>query len=146
MGRLSVFRVAVFLAAMASRAQPAPDYARDIRPILAKYCYACHSGERMMGGIRLDARAGAFGKGDSGHVTIAPGDSSGSELIRRVTSTEKNRMPFGAASLAPAQVGLLRAWIDAGALWPEAAADSARDLKRPEMLVTEKDRQHWAFR
>lgn len=101
-----------------------------------------------MGGIRLDGRSAAGGKGDSGRPTIVPGNSAASELIRRITATEKNlRMPLGAPPLAPAQIEVLRAWIDGGAVWPEGSAEeSAGQSKKLEMRVTDRDRQHWAFR
>ena len=105
-------------------AQQIPDYEKDVKPILAKNCYACHSSSRSMGGIRLDIRTGAVAKGDSGHPAIVPGDSAGSEIIHRLTATEKNmRMPLGGEPLPPKSIAIVRSWIEAGASWPEAAAD-----------------------
>ena len=99
------------------------------------------------GGIRLDSRIAAVGKGDSGRQTIVPGNSGSSELIRRITSTEKNlRMPLAAPPLSPEHIQTLRAWIDAGAVWPQSSAEQAPEPKKLEMRVTERDRQHWAFR
>jgi hypothetical protein len=129
-------------------AQQVPDYEKDVKPILSKNCYACHSSSRAMGGIRLDIRAGAVAKGDSGRPAILPGDSGGSEIIHRLTATGKNmRMPLGGQPLPAESVAIVRSWIEAGASWPESAADMA--VRRPgpvEMQVTDRDRQHWAFR
>jgi hypothetical protein len=101
-----------------------------------------------MGGIRLDSPAGAFGKGDSGRPTITPGSSVASELIRRIAATDKNlRMPLGGSPVPAPQVQMLRAWIDAGAQWPESSAGTTAGNPKPsEMRVTDRDRQHWSFR
>ena len=94
-----------------------------------------------MGGMRLDSRTSALGKGDSGRQGLLPGDSGASELIRRVTATEKSlRMPLGAPPLSPEQIQTLRAWIEnpaglkPGALMP-AMQLSRRDVTRPEKIT-----------
>ncbi len=109
--------------------QPAgeTDFARQIQPIFAESCYACHGPKLEMGGLRLDARpAGKF---------IVAGDSAGSLIIQRVTaSDEHTRMPLGGPPLPAEKIELLRKWIDAGAVWPEASTAKAPDARR-----------HWAF-
>ena len=100
------------------------DFARDIRPILAARCVACHSGKLQSGGLRLDARAAALAGGYSGAV-ILPGRSADSRLIRMVSGLQKDLiMPMGGSKLTAEQIGLLRAWIDQGAAWPETAASA----------------------
>jgi hypothetical protein len=54
----AILAIAVILRAGYSAGVP-PEFARDIQPILAANCYSCHGATRSMGGIRLDARAGA---------------------------------------------------------------------------------------
>src|SRR5690242_12754377 len=93
------------------------DFARDIRPILARNCYECHGPEKRKGGLRLDRKAEAFAGGDSG-AAIEPGKADDSELIARVTSDDPDEaMPPKGRRLSPRQVGLLRTWIDRGAPW-----------------------------
>src|SRR5579862_1193556 len=114
--------------------QASPDFVRDIQPILAEKCYSCHSAARSMGGIRLDERAGAFGPGARTPIIVA-GRSAASELMRRVSAPDKSvRMPLGGPPLTPAQIELLRTWIDSGANWPDTAAASMRKAEK-----------HWAF-
>src|SRR5262245_19074207 len=120
-GVVRVVKVAILLGLPGiwiSWPQKSADYQTEIQPIFAKNCYSCHSADRSMGGTRLDAKAGAFGTGDSGNRTIIPGNSAASELIRRVTASERNvLMPLAGEPLPVAQIELLRAWVDAGAPW-----------------------------
>jgi hypothetical protein len=126
--------LAFFLLCASLHAASAVEFARDIQPLLAGKCFPCHSGTRVSGGIRFDVRAGAFAKGSSGTPAIVPGDSPASELIRRVSSPDKKRrMPLGGEPLRTEQIALLRAWIDAGANWP----DSGVKIDTPP--------RHWAF-
>ncbi len=89
----------------------APDFAADIQPILQQHCYACHGAQVQMKKLRLDDR-------DAAMRAIQPGDSSHSRLIDMVTGKGGKFMPPAGPHLAPRDVALLRAWIDAGAKWP----------------------------
>src|ERR1051326_4405629 len=82
--RVSCVAAGVSITWFAFSAPPAPDYARDIRPILAKSCYGCHGPKAQMGGLRLDTKATALTGGQSGKV-ILPGDASGSILFKRIS-------------------------------------------------------------
>ena len=98
-----------------------PDFARDVEPIFHRKCYGCHGSVQQMNGLRLDDRAAALKGGYSGSVIIA-GSSASSKLIERVSSGKDGfRMPPAGPALAAHEVSALRAWIDAGAAWPEAA-------------------------
>src|SRR5438874_6664811 len=55
------------------------DFEKDIQPILEFHCVACHQEGHVKGGLRLDAKSGAFKGGDSGPA-IVPGDSKKSPL------------------------------------------------------------------
>ncbi len=96
------------------------DFERDIRPIFAEHCTKCHGDKRQRGGYRLDGRAGAVRGGDSGEAAIVPGRGSESRLFRLVAGLEPDlTMPPKGPRLDAQRVGLLRAWIDQGAEWPE---------------------------
>jgi hypothetical protein len=100
------------------------DFAADIRPILAKSCFRCHGEKAIKGGLVLDERAEALRGGDNGPV-ILPGKSAESRLIRYVAGLDDDVFmpPSGSGDpLTPDQIGLLRAWIDRGAAWPDALA------------------------
>jgi hypothetical protein len=102
--------------------QAAPDYARDVKPILTRHCYECHGPDKQKSGLRLDCRAAAFKPGESGDTAIVAGKSVASPLIQRVLSQDHDeQMPprRGANSgLGKEEIETLRAWIDAGADWP----------------------------
>jgi mono/diheme cytochrome c family protein len=112
------------------------DFARDVQPIFKGRCYSCHDARKHKSGLRLDVKTSALRGGESGKPAIVPGDSKKSELVRRVTSDDKDEtMPQAGERLSAAQIQLLRDWIDAGAVWPDALAGDDSDGKK-----------HWAFR
>ena len=96
------------------------DFNREIRPILAKKCFACHGPdeEHRQAGLRLDLQDGATKELESGTAAIVAGQSGKSELIRRIGSAdETERMPPAETgiTLTAYQIDLLRRWIDQGA-------------------------------
>lgn len=108
---------------------PRVDFTRDIEPVLKAHCVQCHGAAKAEAGLRLDARSFAV-KGGVGGPAWRVGDSKKSLLLSRVLGEGgKPRMPLGFAPLTEQQIGLLRTWIDQGAVWPEAGAKS----------------KHWAY-
>ena len=80
---------ALLLAAVRSQAAPQSGvlrYNRDIRPILAENCFACHGPDSAArkASLRLDRFADAT-MDRSGHAAIVKGKPDASEMIRRVT-------------------------------------------------------------
>jgi hypothetical protein len=111
------------------------DYLRDVKPILAQKCFACHGALKQQSGLRLDAAQMIRKGGDSGPA-ILPGKAAGSLLIQRVSATDADvRMPPEGEGepLDARQLAVMKAWIDAGAEAPE-------DPLPPD------PREHWAFR
>ncbi|MEK6261257.1 MAG: DUF1549 domain-containing protein [Planctomycetota bacterium] len=112
-------------------------FERDIRPILSSHCVACHGANKQKGELRLDAKSFALRGGESGPVIVA-GKSGESLLWQRVSSTnDDERMPPDGKPLTSEQLAALKAWIDAGAVWPESDADRA--------AANDKRREHWAW-
>ncbi len=96
------------------------DYNRDVRPILAGNCFACHGQDeaKRAKGLRLDRRDSALKPLKNGNTAIVPGDPEASEIVARVTEEDDTlRMPPRKAGnrLLPAQVDVLRRWILQGA-------------------------------
>jgi mono/diheme cytochrome c family protein len=111
------------------------DYLRDVKPIIARHCYACHGPDKQRSGLRLDTSAAAHKGGNNGPAVV-PGKSASSRLIQAVTAADDVPvMPPKEPRLSKAEIAMLRAWIDAGAHAPadEVAAQTATKSK------------HWAF-
>ncbi|KAB2661152.1 MAG: DUF1549 domain-containing protein, partial [Verrucomicrobia bacterium] len=96
------------------------EFARDIRPLLNKHCTACHGGVKKAGNFSLLFRESGLAPAKSGANPLRSGDPALSELLRRVASRDDDeRMPppKHGPPLSTAEVGLLAAWIQAGAPW-----------------------------
>ena len=81
----------VLIAAPPLRAA-APDFDKDIRPILAKHCLGCHGPKKQESGLRLDRRQSLLAGGDSGDPAIRPGKPESGELTRRLNSRDPEVM------------------------------------------------------
>lgn len=98
------------------------DFDRQIRPILANHCYACHGFDAhgRQADLRLDTREGALqsGSGDA----IVPGDPSASQVVQRIQQTDPGSLmppPEYGKPLSEGQKALLLQWIAAGADYRE---------------------------
>jgi hypothetical protein len=107
--------------------QKTVDFEKDIKPILAKSCFRCHGGENPKGHFDLTGQETALKGGNRG-VDILPRRSDQSPLIHNVSGLVSGmRMPPAKSeALTPDEIGLLRAWIDQGALWGSAAPPGPR--------------------
>jgi mono/diheme cytochrome c family protein len=125
------------MVAAATAATPEPvDFSRDIQPLLAKRCVACHGPDTQESGLRLDDRTAATGVLESGSRAIVPGTAAESELLARITSTDPDlQMPPEGPRISAAQVAILRQWIDEGAEWKEHWA--FRPVTRPAVPTVE---------
>ncbi len=95
------------------------DFARQIRPILSENCFACHGFDpsSRQADLRLDEREAALVPHE-GHFAIIPGNSSESEVWKRILSTDPNEQmppPTSGKALSATQKELLKRWIDQGA-------------------------------
>jgi len=97
------------------------EFTRDVKPIFEAACLRCHGPERPKSRFRLDNRESALKGGENG-IDIIPGNSAKSPLIHYVARLvpDLEMPPEGKGRpLTSEQVGLLRAWIDQGAMWGE---------------------------
>lgn len=117
---------AVALFAGSPRAQqPATvDFVRDVQPILREHCYECHGPKQQKNGFRLDRRRDALRGGSQ--TVIGPGNAEGSKLYQRLIGGQFGRQMPPDGPIASSQVATIKAWIDAGAQWPDAAAGDVR--------------------
>ena len=115
-------------------AEPAKvDYLRDIKPILKERCYACHGSLKQQGKLRTDTVSFLRKGGESGPALKA-GHPTESEILERISDPqEASRMPPEGKPLTPAQISLIRAWIEQGAIAP------------PDEQPEADPRHHWSF-
>ncbi len=111
--------------ASVQRAQtPAPtakvDFVRDVQPILREHCYECHGPSMQKNNFRLDVRRDAMRGGTI--AVIGPGNSEGSRLYQRLIGSDFGRQMPPTGPLKPAEIATVKAWIDQGAVWPDAAS------------------------
>lgn len=106
----------VFLVCVGTISVYAQVFETEIAPLLRRECIDCHGPALQMSGLRLDRREDAL-------QVIESGSSEDSLLILRLVDKDLGvLMPpkFGDGSgLAEKDIVVLRAWIDAGAKWPD---------------------------
>ncbi|HZQ47468.1 MAG TPA: DUF1553 domain-containing protein [Verrucomicrobiae bacterium] len=96
------------------------EYNRDIRPILAENCFACHGPDSASrkAGLRLDKFTEAVAPRPKSSPAIVPGKPADSELVRRITAGNPDDIMPPAKTLKtlmPQQKEILKRWIAQGA-------------------------------
>src|SRR5215212_5185709 len=111
------------------------DFQRDIQPILTATCIKCHGPDKQKGGFRVDVKDVFLKGGDAHAPNVHAGKSAESPLIHFVAGLDEDMiMPAKGERITAEQVGLLRAWIDQGANWPDDAKGAAAK------------ETHWSFK
>ncbi len=105
----------VSVSPLVSRAEDKLNYNRDIRPLLADHCFACHGPSKASrkADLRLDQREAAIEM-----AAIAPGKPNESELVNRIMSVDADEVmppPETKKTLTADQKSLLARWIREGA-------------------------------
>ncbi len=102
------------------------DFTKEVYPLLKESCFKCHGAEKQKGKYRMDTREGAFKVTDDYGPAIKPAHSEESAVIHMVCGLIDEMLmpppsdkPGQSEKLTAEQVGILRAWIDQGAVWPE---------------------------
>ena len=118
-------------------------FEKEIRPLLHKHCYKCHSteAEKLKGALLLDSRQGWETGGDSGPA-IVPGDVEGSLLLRAVSYEDDDLQMPPKYKLADHERAALGKWVEAGAADPR---DHQTEGKA-EGIDLAKGREFWSFR
>ena len=120
---ISVMLVSLFgLSGTARGAESKVRFSRDIQPIFADNCTACHGpdAKARKAGLRLDTKEGFFEKTPKRDPAIVPGSLEKSELWRRVMADDPDDImppPDSHKVLKPEQKEKLRQWILDGAPW-----------------------------
>src|SRR4051794_8185223 len=119
-----------------AQAETKIDFMKDIQPILQESCLKCHGAEKQKGELRLDSKAAAFKGGKDGQV-IVPGQADKSDLYKRVSlpAGSDDIMPSKGDPLTKLQTGLIRDWINQGAVWPEGIVGKTAEEAAPVAAV-----------
>ncbi len=112
---LSSLCLCVSVVSSSARGAERLEYNRDVRPILAENCFACHGPDSAArkAGLRLDRREDAV-KAEA----VVPGKPDNSALVERIFSDDAGHLmppPKTHKKLTAAQKDTLRRWIAAGA-------------------------------
>lgn len=101
------------------------DFVKQVKPLLERSCVACHGPDKQRSNFRLDSRGSLLKGGNTGSAVVVPGKSAQSALLDyisdRVESMEMPPLPRRNkfAAFSKEEVGLVRAWIEQGAVWPK---------------------------
>ncbi len=124
----------------------APLSQHDVLPILLLRCTVCHGPRRQDGGLDLRSRDAMLTGGRSGPAMV-PGQPEASRLLQRIESQacppSELLLKFFVQRPPASEVATLRQWIAVGAPELDIAPDVA--TQQPDRLVSDEDRQHWAF-
>ena len=112
----------------------APNYERDVVPILRTYCAGCHNDADKEGELSVERftslRKGGAESGDP----VTAGDPDASVMLRRIASTAADHMPpADEPQPSTADVAVLREWITAGAPGPAVDASLLDTLVVPTL-------------
>lgn len=118
-------------------------FEKQVRPLLAKHCYQCHSvkAKRLEAKLLLDSRKGHLTGGDSGPA-IVPGDADSSLLIEAVRYESYEMPPKG--KLPDKDIATLVRWVDMGAPWPDEDAPTA-DAGGSEFDLEKRKAEFWVW-
>lgn len=115
----------------------APDFAREIRPLLSNHCFQCHGpdDDTREADLRLDTEEGLASAVDRD-------DPASSEILARILSDDVDLMmppPDANKALSRPQIQLLKRWVEHGAEWRQHWA-----FIRPEKPPVPQDDSGWA--
>ncbi|OYP34605.1 DUF1553 domain-containing protein [Rhodopirellula sp. MGV] len=111
------------------------DYNRDIRPIMADYCFACHGADdhSREAGLRLDQAESAI---DS--AAIVPGNPDESEMIARIMTDDPDLImppPHSKKTISEEQKATLVRWIKEGAEFQKHWAFVTPEIETPSVTA-----------
>ena len=106
------------------------EFGSEIVPILRANCVACHNEKKANGSLNLESPQTILKGGEQGPAVIA-GKGADSLLLKVAAHQAESVMPppdntVGAKPLTPAQLGLLKLWIDQGATGSVSATREIR--------------------
>jgi len=121
------------LLATAAPAVAAPDYTKDVAPLLRKYCAGCHNSDDQEGGFSLETHPELLKGGEHG-TAVTPGVVESSRMLQMMRGKTKPQMPpEGEPAPDEAAISLIAEWITAGASGPGGNAPDRTTLLTPDI-------------
>ena len=115
-------------------------FKNEVRDILLNNCVECHGREEIEGGLDLSTRASLFA---SGYVAEYAEES---DLMDSISHRFEPYMPHERDKLDEESVEAIARWIDLGAPYDKPLVEGAVGVSTAPLIVTEKDRNYWAYR
>src|SRR5688500_8893862 len=102
------------------RRAPAVDVSAEVLPVLSANCLACHNRTKAKAELVLETPADLLKGGEAGPAVV-PKHGAESLLLKLAAHRQDPVMPpagnkVAAANLTPGQLGLIKLWIDQGAM------------------------------
>ncbi|HEY7156673.1 MAG TPA: PSD1 and planctomycete cytochrome C domain-containing protein [Gemmataceae bacterium] len=118
----------------------------DVLPILIRRCTVCHGPRRQEAGLDLRSRAAMLRGGKSGPAIVV-GKPEQSLMLKKIHSGDmpprRRLIEVSIKPIETVETELMAKWIALGA--PEVQQEPDVASSRPDPLVTDKDRDFWAF-
>jgi cytochrome c len=116
--------------AVAAQSEPAPNtveyYNAKVVPVFEANCYRCHGGMNHRGGLSIQTRAGMLKGGHDGSVLV-PGHPEQSLIVKLIRhegpSDDPMPMPPNKPKISDADISVVAAWVQAGAIMPPDPAN-----------------------
>ena len=138
--RVCLLAAAVWGQAIVAADESALLFERHVRPLLIEHCLSCHGPEQQEADVRLDSRQQVLMGTADVDPLVVPGNPDASRLVQVLLYAEDDtQMPPKARLPQPAIDGV-RAWIAAGATWPQASEFGAAAA-----VDVDAWKSHWAF-
>jgi hypothetical protein len=134
----------IFAAALSAQPGAEDHFEKNVRPVLVKRCQGCHSGRTAQAGLDLTSAAGLRKGADTGPVVVA-GDVAGSRLLQVTSYLERMKMP-PTGKLPEEELAALRTWVEQGAVWPGAVAETAAPVRGAKKGYSRAQKEFWSFR
>lgn len=132
MNRCASFAFLVTLFVGVARSEDKVTFDEHIAPLLRQRCASCHNPNSKKGDLDVTTYLNLMKGGGSGD-SVTPGDADGSYLFSLVERTAEPYMPQNADKLPPAEIDLLKRWINGGAL--ENAGSKAAVPKKKAVVA-----------
>jgi len=101
--------------------------------LLKTQCLGCHNAEKKKGGLSLETRELTLKGGENG-AALTAGDADHSALIKALNDPGDAHMP-PKKQMPEKQINLLKAWVNAGAPWDDAALRKFGELTPADKLT-----------